>query len=58
MGTVPKLYLVINYEGFPKYMGTFPDRKHYFAAAGENRDIGSLWKRAFFIGRLLVFTDP
>ena len=34
-------------------MGTFPDRQHYFAAAGENRDIGSLWRGPFFIGRIL-----
>ena len=35
------------------YMGTFPDRQHYFAAAGENRDIGSLWRGPFLIGRIL-----
>ena len=34
-------------------MGTFPDRQHYFAAAGENRDIGSLWRGPFFKGRIL-----
>ena len=26
----------------------------YFAAAGENRDIGSLWRGPFFIGRILL----
>ena len=34
-------------------MGTFPERQHYFAAAGENRDIGSLWRGPFFTGRIL-----
>ena len=34
-------------------MVTFPDRQHYFAAAGENRDIGSLWRGPFFTGRIL-----
>ena len=40
------------------HMGTFPDRQHYFAAAGENRDIGSLSRGPFFIGRILFFADP
>ena len=40
------------------HMGTFPDRQHYFAAAGENRYIGSLWRGPFFIGRILFFADP
>ena len=39
-------------------MGTFPERQHYFAAAGESRDIGSLWRGPFFIGRILFFADP
>ena len=36
--------------------GHFPDRQHYFAAAGENRDIRSLWMGPFFIGRIMFFS--
>ena len=34
-------------------MVTFPHRQHYFAVAGENRDVGSLWMGPFFILRIL-----
>ena len=52
------LFELIEINVLDMHMGTFPDRQHYFAAAGENRDIGSLWRGPFFIGRILFFADP
>ena len=45
------------YVALSFHMGTFPEGQHYFSAAGENRDIGPLWRRLSLTDRILLFID-
>ena len=36
-------YFIVDLKCF-KHMGTFPEGQHYLSAAGENRDIGPIWR--------------
>ena len=40
-----------------EHMGTFPEGQNYLSAAGENRDIGTLWMGLSLTDRILLFID-
>ena len=39
------------------HKGTFPEGQHYLSAAGENGDIGPLWRGLYLTDRILLFID-